>query len=108
MNKKTIIITAVAVVLALAGVFGALRLGQNNAGETQTDSSSEKKVEQATGAVTSQTEEETAAGAEETEEEPAETDEPEQEVPGEEPEEPLEESGEKVRPMRAYSKRRKS
>ncbi len=61
MNKKTIIITAVAVVLALAGVFGALRLGQNNAGETQTDSSSEKKVEQATVAVTSMTEEETEA-----------------------------------------------
>ena len=61
MNKKTIIITAVAVVLALAGVFGALRLGQNNAGETQTDSSSGKKVEEATVAVTSQTEEETEA-----------------------------------------------
>lgn len=46
MNKKTIIITAVAVILALAGVFSAVTIGQNRAGETGTESFS--SVEEAT------------------------------------------------------------
>lgn len=70
MNKKTIIITVVAIALALAGVFGALRIGQNNAGETETGSTSRNKVEEATFAPQSTTAKETETAAEEVEVEP--------------------------------------
>ena len=48
MKKKSVIIAAFSVILALAGIFGALRLGQNRAGETAPQTSVSETVEAAT------------------------------------------------------------
>ena len=64
MKKKSVVIAAVSAILALAGIFGALKLGQNRAGETENQPSSET-VETATLEDKSETNPETETAPEE-------------------------------------------